>query len=56
MELINLTTKELLDLILEKNVQKENCCIASKSSFLSILALLEDEMQKRSTHVRLHKP
>lgn len=40
---IKLSTEELLDLILEKTIQKENLTISSKSSLLAILALLEIE-------------
>lgn len=44
---ISLTTDELLSLLTEKKIQKDNITISSNSSFLSILALLETNKGKK---------
>lgn len=43
---INLTASELVDLLLEKNVIKEQVQISCKDSFLAAMALLADRSNK----------
>jgi hypothetical protein len=45
-QLIQLSAHDIIALIKEKIVQRGNICMASNSSFLTVLSLLEEEMAK----------
>jgi hypothetical protein len=51
MELISLTSQDLLDLILEKSVKREDHIISSSASFLAIMSLLEEKLQEKHDYV-----
>lgn len=51
-KLITLTASEIISLIKEKAIQRDGICIASTSSFLAILSLLDDEMVKELPNAR----
>lgn len=56
-QLINLTPEELLSLIKEKTVKRDGICIAANASFLTILALLHEEMaRRRMPYAKLQSP
>jgi hypothetical protein len=45
---ITLTTDDIIDLMLEKTVQRENIRLCPNFSFLAIMARLSDEMNQKS--------
>lgn len=47
---IQLSADELLDLLLEKKIKKENMTISSQSSFLLVMSLLESKMTQESDY------
>ncbi len=51
-KLINLTLEDIMSLIKERNVEKDNIVISSNSSFLSVLNMLEKEMIKIMTYAK----
>jgi hypothetical protein len=51
-KLIQLSAEELISLIKEKTVQRGEIVISSTTSFLSILARLDDEMRKELSNDR----
>jgi hypothetical protein len=50
--LITLSAEEIINLIREKVVQKDGVCFSSSSSFLTILALLDEELVHRLPNAR----
>jgi hypothetical protein len=48
---IKLDLNEILSLIREKKIQKDNLTISSTSSFLSIITMLEREVKERMYYV-----
>lgn len=52
---ITLSAEEILDLLLEKTIKKENYKISSDSSFLLIMALLDMKMTQESTYAKLQQ-
>lgn len=51
-KLIQLSAEELIMLIKEKVIQRGDICIASNSSFLKVLSLLDDEMAKELPYAK----
>jgi hypothetical protein len=49
---IELDLNEILSLIREKNIKKDNLTISSSSSFLSIITMLEREVTERMYYVK----
>ena len=49
---ITLSANELLDLLFEKSIQKEEFTIACSSSFLAIMSLFESKMTEESEYER----
>lgn len=45
-KIISLTLEDIISLIKERNVEKDNIVISSNSSFLSVLNMLEKEIIK----------
>lgn len=44
---IHLSAEDIISLITEQSVKKEEFCISSNSSFLAIMSLLAEELSKR---------
>lgn len=55
-QLINLSAEDILSLIRERPIQKDGLCISSKASFLTILALLDDELTQSLSDDRISAP
>ena len=49
---ITLTSEDIVRLLMEKTVQRDDLQIASNSSLLAILAILSEKMSKESTNER----
>lgn len=47
---IQLTGEELLELLLEKTIEKDDITISSNASFLLVMSLLDSKMAKRPEH------
>lgn len=51
-KLVTLSADEIIQLIKEQVVKREGLCISSKTSFLSIVALLDDELTQSMTNAK----
>lgn len=49
---ISLSADDLLSLLTEKKIQKENVTISSDASYLSIIAMLDVERKRKKSYVR----
>ena len=49
---ISLTADELLSLLTEKKIQKDNITIYSNASYLSILSMLELQRTRKKSYVK----
>jgi hypothetical protein len=51
-KLVTLELNDILTLIREKNITKDNVVISSSSSFLSIITMLEREIMEKMHNVK----
>lgn len=49
---ISLTAQEIIEIMSEKSVMRDNLCISCKDSYLAVLSYLHDEMIKRMPDAR----
>ncbi len=45
---IQLNVDDILDLLMEKGIERENCSITSTASFLAIMTMLEIKLRDRN--------